>query len=619
MRTLLGALGVALLFGSAQAQDKPKPIPAHSKVDQQKVDDAIERGCKWLISTGFAFTTFSHGHRNQPAATQAYAELILLTLAHSGFYKDGDPAIQGLTDHVLNKQIGSTYTASLMAMALVKLNPKKYQMRIAQCAQFLCDNQCTNGQWDYGEPIPDDKMPKDPKKDVTTGGPRPKKEDVATSTDAATNAGSAPPPPSDAPSAPAGKPGTQVKDKGDRGKTKALPRIPVRKQKPGPPNGDNSNSQYAALGLRACLDADIDVDPSVLQRARQWWLKSQYSDGGWGYNDHGETGGGAENEGGISNTSYGSMTVGAVGALCIYDYYAGVAYKTDANVLKGLEWIAKNFDVTKNPKKVSFAYLYYLYGLERAGMLYGTETFGPKEWYPEGANHLLGTQQGQGNWNSGDKFPSQSHVDTCFAILFLRRGTLPLRPPPSVATGDGRGNRDTQAEGGLVRPGVPNNAPGVPNPAGGNSGPKRDGLGGRSKVVEELAAGWTLLYSGNGPDADKLAEIRGKTGVLSTYPPNQVTTPTLRRTVDLGPASKQVLKVVVGHHETGAWTLVVRIDGKEALSKAVSSETSQAGWLEVSVDLAPYAGKSVLLELVAVPGGVGYEVAYWSEIALKEP
>ena len=33
------------------------------------------------------------------------------------------------------------------------------------------------------------------------------------------------------------------------------------------------------------------------------------------------------------------MTVGAVGALCIYDYYMGIPYKTDNNVLKGLDWL----------------------------------------------------------------------------------------------------------------------------------------------------------------------------------------------------------------------------------------------------------------------------------------
>ncbi|HVR83961.1 MAG TPA: hypothetical protein VMU54_06580, partial [Planctomycetota bacterium] len=339
---LLSALFVAT---SIQAQQQP----AHPKVDQEKVDEAIQKGCKYLVVAGNGFATFTHGMRNQPAAVQAYGELVLLTLLHSGYYTEDTPEIQPLIRHVTEKIIGSTYTAALMAMALTKLNARKYQERIAVCAQFLCDNQCENGQWDYGEPLVDPPkttydLPKRPKK--------PEPETVATG-DSDPNA---PKPPVDAkPAGTAGK--TQVEKKG--AKTTAMPRIPVRKRKPGPPNGDNSNSQYAALGLRACMDASIDVDPAVLQRARQWWLRNQHGDGGWGYNDRGDTGGNT-NDTGVSNDSYGSMTVGATGALCIYDYYMGLPFKTDSAVIKGADWIGKNFDVTKNPKKTSFAYLYYL-------------------------------------------------------------------------------------------------------------------------------------------------------------------------------------------------------------------------------------------------------------------
>src|ERR1041384_8109421 len=180
MAQRLALLFSALLAIPAAAQDKPKPIAAHPKVDQEKVDAAIQAGCKYLLGAG-GMGTFTHGQRNQPAALQSYAELTLLTLLHSGYYADGDAAIQGLVDFVATKQIGSTYTASLMAMALQKLNPKKYQERIAHCAQFLCDNQCQNGQWDYGEPGPIEPPP------VAYDLPKRKKEqpkDVATGSDA---------------------------------------------------------------------------------------------------------------------------------------------------------------------------------------------------------------------------------------------------------------------------------------------------------------------------------------------------------------------------------------------------------------------------------------------------
>ncbi|HLG41975.1 MAG TPA: hypothetical protein VI643_01325, partial [Planctomycetota bacterium] len=147
--------------------------PAHPKVDQARVDAAIEKGCAWLLKqTNDLLREFPHGKRNQAEATSAFTELILLTLAHSGFYPEDHPEVQKLVDHVLKKEIQSTYTASLQAMALAKIDPIKHQWRIAQCAQFLVDNQCENGQWDYGEKVPLGHIepPKEPPKPIETQG-----------------------------------------------------------------------------------------------------------------------------------------------------------------------------------------------------------------------------------------------------------------------------------------------------------------------------------------------------------------------------------------------------------------------------------------------------------------
>jgi len=75
---------------------------------------------------------------------------------------------------------------------------------------------------------------------------------------------------------------------------------------------------------------------------------------------------------------------------------------------------------------------YYLYAIERAGMLYGTERFGSHLWYPEGARYLLEHQSPDGSWKGikGD-FQSESET-TSFAILCLSRGTRPLQGVASV-------------------------------------------------------------------------------------------------------------------------------------------------------------------------------------------
>ena len=94
-------------------------------------------------------------------------------------------------------------------------------------------------------------------------------------------------------------------------------------------------------------------------------------------------------------------------------------------------WLARNFSVTANPGKSEHSdderwmYFYFMYGLERAGMLFGTETIGKHRWYREGAEYLLKEQSPGGSWNGGAN-GLRPAVDTCFAILFLRRATRNL-------------------------------------------------------------------------------------------------------------------------------------------------------------------------------------------------
>ena len=70
---------------------------------------------------------------------------------------------------------------------------------------------------------------------------------------------------------------------------------------------------------------------------------------------------------------------------------------------------------------------YWLYALERAAMITGTETFGAHAWYAEGAKYILETQKPDGSWLTPSKvIETGAAADTCFAILFLRRATAPL-------------------------------------------------------------------------------------------------------------------------------------------------------------------------------------------------
>ena len=66
---------------------------------------------------------------------------------------------------------------------------------------------------------------------------------------------------------------------------------------------------------------------------------------------------------------------------------------------------------------------YFMWSVERMGVVLGMDKFGETEWFSKGATALLATQEMDGSW----KNPSEtwgSLADTSFAILFLRKANL---------------------------------------------------------------------------------------------------------------------------------------------------------------------------------------------------
>lgn len=388
----MSVLGIVACL--ALLQDPKKPA-----VDPAQVDTAIQKGIEFLRGQGKPMDPPDRGEQGpQGSHPVSNRELILWTFVHAGV-PESDERFQELFQKMLESELKSTYNVALQAMILEEIDRVKYQDRIWQCAQFLVDNQGRNGQWSYGEPTPF-------AKEVPTGG----KKDVATS-------------------------GGKAPEKDKIGKPKVVRQMKVEKKRDGPDQGDNSNSQYAMLGLRACFDAGIVLPDRVLKQADRWWRQSQKpgkkSDGrGWAYNEG-------------SDSAYGSMSAGGVASLVICDYLQKRDWKRDKDVVDGLQWLAANFTVSRNPgasSNMSGWHYYYLYGLERAALLFETETLGSHKWYAEGAKYLLKEQKSDGSWASktqgqGMGMGGPNPIDTCFAILFLRRATRPLK---DVATGGGR-------------------------------------------------------------------------------------------------------------------------------------------------------------------------------------
>jgi hypothetical protein len=378
---MMRALAVAALLSA--------PIAAQDGVNEVKVNQAIEKGIQFLKTA--ASPDFG-GYDNSD-------ELILWTFIHANVPTD-DPKFKELFQHATTAQFKRTYKVALLAMCLEEMDRAKYQEKIAQCAQWLVDTQCTNGQWSYGAKL-------EAIKDVTVG--------EAVRKDTASVG-----------------PGKDAKPKAP---TK---RITIKKGSAPPLNpeaGDNSNSQYAALGLRACHDAGIAVPEATVAAAVRSWKESMFNEADRGKAKDAKkavaSGGGIVAEGWNYKTSstderapYPAMTAGGLGALVIYAHIQKKDWKNDSAVQASLKWITDKYEIDASNA-------YYMYALERAGILYGTETFGPHRWYAEGAYAIIRAQKADGSWSEDANDPKGmtwygKTWDTCFCILFLRRATRPL-------------------------------------------------------------------------------------------------------------------------------------------------------------------------------------------------
>ena len=190
-------------------------------------------------------------------------------------------------------------------------------------------------------------------------------------------------------------------------------------------NADNSNSQYALLGLWAADDVGVSVESNVWRLARNHWINTRNGDGGWGY----KPGSGAT----------GSMTVAGISSLVITGEQIHEGRERIVNGLpqncglweknpaleEAIAWMGRNFSVTHNPNDQQWLF-YYLYGLERAGRLSGQRFFGDHDWYREGAEQLVRAQDGlTGKW-IGNDFESEPVLATSFGLLFLAKGRTPV-------------------------------------------------------------------------------------------------------------------------------------------------------------------------------------------------
>jgi hypothetical protein len=204
---------------------------------------------------------------------------------------------------------------------------------------------------------------------------------------------------------------------------------------------DFSCTQFGLLGLHAAARLDLEVPARAFRRAATCLLDGQEGSGpevvriterdgelaeGYPHKDH------ARGWGYRGGRAYGSMTCAGVGSLVICRDHLGrtdtaLIRRIDQAIFDGLAWIDAHYTDPSRPGAGGWGHAYYLYALERAGILAGLREIGPGHaWYEDGARYLIGSQEKTGDWRS-------SLPDTAFALLFLRKAAA----PPDYPVGDG--------------------------------------------------------------------------------------------------------------------------------------------------------------------------------------
>jgi len=233
-----------------------------------------------------------------------------------------------------------------------------------------------------------------------------------------------------------------------------------------------STSHYVMMGLSAALRCGIKRPVNIPKSVSSWLLKYQQQTGpklkrviaakvnakgipsfaraqkpteckGWEYMTWGTW-----DEAAWKGAPYGSMTcAGLITQMLCVEWsmalqppevlveFGSKQEQTKWNLLMqnslegGLTWLEYFYSVTRNPWRSQFhEFYYYLYSLERVAMFSGMRYIGEHNWYYEGSCPLLALQRDDGKWGEGV-------VETSFALLFLKKGTVPLRS--RVVTGEG--------------------------------------------------------------------------------------------------------------------------------------------------------------------------------------
>jgi hypothetical protein len=445
---------------------KPAPQAEGKSVvsaqQQKKIDEAIDRGVKYL-NTNQQLDGSWPGAGNQALGTTALPALTLLECGTG----PKDSRIAAAADFV-RKEAGKnhkTYEISLAILFLDKLIEKKQADKksaardesitkdkqiIQALALRLIAGQTAKGGWDYDCPV------------LTTP------DATSLMTSLKQNRPKAPPVAIDL-----GEKGTLPtpteknpveKPKSNDGSNKVTPgggmswgegtRLPLvagpvpaaliadplsmasqgqAKQKDAPKTkfrgdrDDNSNTQFAMMALWAARRHDVPVE-TALFTVEQRFRVSQLENGGWSYlfPPKGDREKASMTCVGLIGIALGKGT--ALEVTLRNNKHAAVPRKMplDGQIRDGFKALEPHILPAKieNGAWPAGLSLYFMWSVERVAVLYDLRRIGEHDWYQWGCDILLDTQRPNGSWETHSYPGASATIDTCFALLFLKRVNL---------------------------------------------------------------------------------------------------------------------------------------------------------------------------------------------------
>jgi hypothetical protein len=453
MRVLVRSLVLAV--GAGVAVTAVGPVPTAGAATPKEIDTAIQRGMGYLREqyTGGNFEQGDAGHDPGGAGAAALAGLALL----EGGAAPNDPAIAAIAPFVRKSSftMNHTYQVGLAIMFLDRLGDPNDVPIIQMLAVRLLAGQNKAGGWTY-----------------MTGGEVPPAEQQRL--EAAFR------------SQPMGlAPGQQAKSLHPAVAQHAQVMWAARDAS----NlaNDNSNTQFGLLALWIARKNGVNAE-AALALIEQRFLTTQLQTGGWGYTESVPgspsmicvglmalaTGMGRQQERRLTATTAPKPEPKAApaekekAAPKTDDPFFTPAKKEDpkkaervgvaptgdglrdAAINRGFAALgqflgaaaAQGGIVVGNPS-LGNRDLYFLWCLERVGVIFGKERIGGVDWYEAGANALVRGQAGDGSWGVPG-YPT--HVNTSFAILFLSKSNV-VRDLSSKIAGDtdkdrGKGAKD---------------------------------------------------------------------------------------------------------------------------------------------------------------------------------